>query len=78
MLTVSVVAHNDDWKMFSAPESYSERASFPTPKGTGGMTQCARVLAAWHPQKKLPGLPRTEDGDRRIVGACWPLAKLRG
>lgn len=48
-------------------------------KGTGGMTRCARVLAAWHPQKK-PGLAShgTEDGDRRIVGTGWPLVKLQG
>lgn len=77
MLSVSVVVHSDDRKMFSAPEGYSERASFQTP--TVEMTQCARVLAAWYPQKK-PGLAShgTKDGDRRIVEAGRPLTKLQG
>lgn len=48
-------------------------------KGTVEMTQCARVLAAWYPQKK-PGLAShgTKDGDRRIVEAGRPLTKLQG
>lgn len=58
-------------KCFQHPKVTASMPHFKHGMGTGGMTQCARVLAAWHPQKK-PGLAshgrRMETGLLGLVG----------